>query len=293
VPDFPDIQKVLDTTSKYVNPGMLRNQLSGDSDHNWTDPYQVDSMGRPVKLKLRGLQEKATLPEYSQWQSENPELTAQYRYRHAWDPNNDTLGSQLGEGIASALGDPNNKFKTLARKGPWMAGGALGLGGAALGYGAGSLIEKLQGGGPEWSKLLAALLGAGGAAIGGIAGRNHTKTASFMQLGDPKAELLKMLQKDHSLSFTDRNRLMQALQMLSETQAASLKKLVGTGVGAGVGAMIAKALLGMGLGGQLLGAFVGGMVARSSMKNDGYQKNALGERTRPGYNAFGQPFRRF
>jgi hypothetical protein len=268
-----------------ANPGML------GGDYNWTNPYGIDRRGGPERIKLTGIREKATLPENIDWQRDNPELAAVYAYRNPWEYSQST-GNQIGQSIQSALGDPNNRFKQLARHGALPAGAALGAGGAAVGYGVGSILELLQQGqGPNWSKLLAALLGIGGAGLGAYAGRNHTKQASFM--GDPKRDLVKLLESDLSMSFSDKAQLMLVLQGVQTQQATKILSMLRGAAGAGVGALIAKHLLGMGLGGQILLGLVGGKLGSNFGTGRKFSNNALGERTNPGYNAFGQPFRKF
>lgn len=268
-----------------ANPGSL------SKEHNWVNPYGYDMHGRPQRLKLTGLPAKATLPEHAEWQRDNPELSAVYAYRNPWEYSQST-GHSIGKSIQSALGDPNNRFKRLARHGALPAGAALGAGGAALGYGAGSLLELLQGGrGVNWSKILAILLGLGGAGLGAYAGRNHTKQASFM--GNPKQDLIRMLESDSSMSFSDKAQLMLVLQGLQVSQASQILRMLKGAAGAGVGALIAKHLLGFGLGGQILLGIIGGRVGSGMGQSNRFSHNALGERTRPGYNAFGQPFRKY
>ena len=143
-----------------------------------------------------------------------------------------------------------------------------------------------QGGeGPAWSKMLAAALGVGGAGLGAYTGRNYTKQAS---MGGSGSQIATMLSGDPSLSFSDKADLLRSINLLNMMQQQQLASVLRTAGGAGVGALIAKFLLKMGAGGQVAGALIGGSMGRGY--SNGFLRNKRGERTRPGYNVYGQPF---
>ena len=261
-------------------------------DGNWELQDTRGPGGTPIRLKLTGDQAKASLPEHSAWQEANPEATILNRYRYPEHYTNST-GYQAGNRLREALtGD--NWWRRQISQGGLRGGIAGGLGGLALG----GTIGLLAGGGHiahgyltgnetddvkpgKWARNLALLLGAGGLAAGLYAGHNMSKQASA-------SEIIQIIQQAPGLSFQERARLIQAVNTLAPQDQSQLARMLAMSGGAGVGALVTRFLAGKGKRGILMGAVLGGVVARNLM--DTRPVNAFGQRTQTGKNIFGQPF---
>lgn len=262
-------------------------------DANWELKDTRGPGGTPVRLKLTGDQALATLPEHSEWQAANPEKTILNRYRYPEHPDNNT-GYQLGKSVARLLGG-DNWWKRQTAAGRLRGGLAGGLGGLALGgslgllagggmlahrYATGNDTEGVEPG--KWARNLALLLGAGGLAAGVYAGHQHMKKQSSVQ------DIIQVIQQAPGLSFQERARLIQAVSTLDPQDLSQLERMLAMAGGAGVGALITRFLAGKGKRGILLGAVLGGVVARNLM--DPRPVNAFGQRTQTGRTFSGVPF---
>ena len=236
----------------------------------------TDSLGNNLRIGLSGLSAKANAPGELAWQMENPALTAEYTVRSNHDPVR-AWGRGTGEAIAEGLSDPDGAYRKLLGKGPWISAAALGLGGAAIGGLGGLAMEKAQGQGLPWGKILALLAGGSMAGLGALASRGHTKEASSLSV------LENALRADPELGTGERLSLLRALRSASPDTLETLVAIVRGAGRAGIGALIAKYLLRMGPRGQLLAAAAGAMYGTSRPSG----RNALGERATPGRNAFG------
>lgn len=252
-------------------------------------PGSYDALGNPRPVTLTGLAAKATAPEFEDWQRENPAMTAYHRRRDAYDPR-DSWQYMAGAGIANRMGDPNNRWRRTMRRGPLAGGTAVALSAGALSLGTLWLLNRL--GVIPSSMVKPVTLGAAalGAAIGGFSGSRHRneKQASMA----PRDDILAMLRQDTRTSFGEKARLQRGVMSLSQQELSRLRTMIGTAGGASVGAIIARFLLGAGRGGMLVGALVGGSVGRAIFRSNEFNKNVAGQRTRPGKNVFGSPFRR-
>lgn len=138
---------------------------------------------------------------------------------------------------------------------------------------------------PMWKDML---VGGGiGAGIGGIIGHRaayeqaepnkpfgegyypfgelNTKKGSVINGSDILSTLDNKLMMDYSLSFAQRNALINYLHGLPMYVIQSeFGNLLSTGVGAGIGALIAKKLLGLGMGGTIIASILGGMIGSNA-----------------------------
>jgi hypothetical protein len=241
-----------------------------------------NAMGEPIKLT--GNTALATLDPETR--SKRPLFAATHEYQE-FDPR-DNLGQQLGRGLHNALTSPNFISKTLD-KGPLVGGlsGALGVG--ALGYGAGWLMNK--GDDPEAKKkrrrwgMLAAL--AGGAA-GAYSGHWRTKESSWRMStsGDHRQQVMDAISAAPGLSFQQRSQFMMGVSKLPDSQVNRLAELIPTVTGIGVGALVAKFLMGAGLGGIVLGGMLGGVIGHA-LGSTPTPKDGLGRPSLNNHDMFG------
>jgi len=252
-------------------------------EHNWTSSHQLDSMGRPLKLNLTGTTALASLPENSEWQRQNPDLTILRRYR---GPATQGTGSyQLGESIRDAVTSPSNMWRRNMQGGPLrgtlVGGGVGGLMGGALG----AILGLIRGSAMTGLSRGALVGGAAGGLLGGVAGNNLSKQAST---GSAREAVVDALRRAPGLSFAEKSRLQQGVGRLSESDAQTLIRLLQTAGGGAIGALIARFLMDKGLAGTLVGAITGGVIGRALTRPG--QTNAFGQRVQTGLNAYGQHF---
>ena len=82
--------------------------------------------------------------------------------------------------------------------------------------------------------------------------------------------------------------MIQAVNTLSPQDQSQLERMLAMAGGVGVGALITRFLAGKGKRGILMGAVVGGVVARNLL--DPRPVNAFGQRTQTGRTVSGRPF---
>ncbi len=246
--------------------------------HNWQHSFSLAPGARPDRVRLTGNVARASLPEHSDWQANNPGLTSLYQHR---GPNSFGTGNyELGENLRGLLASENwwqRNAQTGIGPAALRGAGAGALGGSVLGL----LIGLLRGRGGQGARTGAITGGLLGAGLAGYAGYNFSKHASADQ-----STIRQMLSADPTISFSDKARLQQGLDGLSSADLRRLAQLLRSAGGAGVGALIAKFLLGRGKGGILAGAIIGGLVGHRSGRPG--KTNAFGQRVNPGHNVLGQ-----
>ena len=88
-------------------------------------------------------------------------------------------------------------------------------------------------------------------------------SSSFRDTLDEADQIIAIIRKASGLSSTEKSKMMQAVDSLSNSDIVKLKQLVGASSGAAAGAIIARFLLNRGLIGTLVGALAGGVVGGS------------------------------
>lgn len=252
-------------------------------------PNYTTADGTPIRLE--GRQAAATLdPVY---QRANPAGAALYRYREAM-PENSTA-YKVGEGVRSwAEGAYRNPSAGgfLGTKGPVSGALAMGIPAALLGLGAGYVADKITGRKePFWSTRAALGAGAAGAGLGAYTGHWRNKQAAFWKSDafpepDPQEMVLKALNSAQGLSFQQKNVFAQGIQHMSDSDAKRLLQAIMASGGFGIGAIIAKFLMGAGLGGTIMGGIAGGLVGNALAPRP--QTDALGRRSLGNYDLFGR-----
>ena len=150
-------------------------------------------------------------------------------------------------------------------------------GGALLGAGIGALLNFLRNrvsgeeGGYDSAAGLGALAGAGMGAYGHWNRANLQKQAFSLGGVDP----LQAIQNDHSLSWSERQALVSAVQKLNSSDIQQLKRLLATAMGAGVGAIIMRFVASKGLMSTALGAILGGVIGNNMVSSP--KRNSLNQ----------------
>lgn len=248
---------------------------------------RYDALGNRQESSLRGLAAKATDPQFANWRAENPALAAYHRRRDSFD-HRDSWQHMLGSGVANRLGNPDNSWKSLMRRGPLVGGLAAGLGAGAITLGGLWALNRL-GITPDGATRPGALgAAAAGAALGGFSGSRHRreKMASL----NTRQDILDALRRDTRTSFEEKARLQRGIMSLSNAELSRLSRIISMAGVASVGALVAKFLMNAGKGGMLMGALAGGAVGNALSQRNNFTRNAAGQRTRPGLNVFGNSF---
>jgi hypothetical protein len=124
----------------------------------------------------------------------------------------------------------------------------------------------------DWKYWLSTL---GGAAAGGALGK-HLSTSMMGKASawrspdmnmrgaqDATQSVLSMLRSAPGLSFNQRSQLMAGVGQLDPSSANQLQNILSTGGGAAVGAIVARFLMGKGLGATVVGAMLGGVIGNA------------------------------
>ena len=255
-------------------------------------PGNYDALGRMNKFELKGLPAMATDTSRSQWQKDNPALTAYHKRRDAFDYR-DSWQARAGSGILNSLGDPSNKWNNTMNRGPLVGALATGVGAGALSAGTLWLLSKLGVVPPSYVARGGIGAAVAGTALGGYSGHKHRQyqaKQAFYSGASAQQQILSALSRDQTLPFHERSRLQQAVMILSDAEAQKLQRLIGTVGGSAIGALVAKYLVHAGLGGTIIGAVMGGAIGSAFSGRNNMSRNAVGQRTRAGYNVFGNTF---
>lgn len=205
-------------------------------------------------------EQRTTLAQAPQFQQKMPAHAATWLSDASGEqPLRTSLPYRIGRGVHSALTGPTSQAIQHGVAFPFshgrfpgaLAGGAMG---GVLGYGAGTLAEKLTDR-PGIRKLVTALGMLGGAGLGYYSGKMRDKSAS----ADADDYILESIQYDSSLTPTRRAQLTSAVLQLSDSAKEKLKQLLMLAGGATAGAVIAKFL-----GGGLMATGVGVVVGAAA-----------------------------
>jgi hypothetical protein len=152
--------------------------------------------------------------------------------------------------------------------------GLIGMGGLGLmGYGGSKLFNWLSG--KRGRKVSPTRAGGLTGLIGLLTGvglnryAESQKTASFDKTAfmnsmlDPSYEIKAQLARDYTLSFNEKEELAKKVDNLDPQEASQLANILSSAGGAAIGMIIAKFLLKLGFGGQILMAVAGGHIGRS------------------------------
>lgn len=215
-------------------------------------------------------------------------------YRHPLQPQANpayAIGHRLGPKMLSGVSGASDFL--------WGHGyGQSGLAGAATGSVLSLLANALlrAQGRSEMPYWQAALLGAGAGGLAGLGGSYHRQYYQnkfpklTTQLGprpvmekpaawrspdmDERAaqasiqSVLSMVRSAPGLSFNQRAQLMSGVGSLDANSARELQRLLMTSGGAAIGAIVARFLMGKGLGSTVLGAMLGGFMGNALFGNN-------------------------
>lgn len=214
------------------------------------------------------------------------------------------VGYQVGTHLPDVVGDR----KLLRPLGSYLNNlgtnsGAAALGGAAIGGVAGMGYGMLTGRKPLNSALAGAAIGGAGSL--GLSkfweyklreqATNRAKERHLMfakksfyaenDQADPMQFVQARLFADQGMTSSQKSMIMQLLPSLQPDQASQLAQMLRGAGGAGVGYAIARFLLNLGVGGQVLSSIVGGL---AGMRFGGLPTNSFGNRVNTQFDPFGQ-----
>ena len=194
-----------------------------------------------------------------------------------------SLGTRARESIQGGI-EPDF-VKSLIGKSPLRGALTYGVTGAAIGGAAGALKDKLTGtsGTAPMLALILGLLGSAGGAYSGFA-----KQAYRLPGGDPRDDLVRLVQSSFEASGNTKSTLIHGIQLLSGAQAAKLGQVVMTAGVGGAMTLIAKYLFGLGLIPSLMMGLGG--VGLVNTFGGGGRTDALGQRSHVGSDIFGNPY---
>lgn len=175
-----------------------------------------------------------------------------------------------------------------------------GLTGAAIGGAIGAGSGLLGGGNVGGRAATGAAMGGSAMLLLSLLARNRMNNTSFYQrplstppgrvkasfyMGGSDSDVQSKVMGDNSLDPVDKTTLLHFVKQLAPDRKAELQHLIGTVSGAGVGLVIARFLLGLGIGGTALLSLVGAGVGRVM---SGGSRNAFGRSVDTKRDLFGQ-----
>jgi hypothetical protein len=180
--------------------------------------------------------------------------------------------------------------------------GASALAGAGIGGALGAGASLLNGGNVGRGTAVGAGMGATGMLLLSLFAQNRLKNTRWSQAPlppqpgrvkeafyavQPEAtqDIQSKVMQDGALAYMDKTTLLQYVNQLSVDQKMNLSRLIGPAAGAGIGAVIARYLLGLGIGGTALLALTGAAVGRQFSGTH----NAYGQSVDTRHDMFGQP----
>jgi hypothetical protein len=219
------------------------------------------------------------------YQQANPYSAARDSYDR-FDANKNSWGTKIGDMVRPQFGNMLRGFDTTMDSGyakPIALGAGVGLiGGALLNqylkskqYSNNSLAayagNKAEEGGNWKAGLLGALVG------GGALAYNHYQRNQMTKSGSAY-DLIRDIERNGSLSITEKQALIAGVRRLSNSEANSLSRGVSGLIGAALGAAVGRFLSAKGLLMPLAGAIIGGVVGYNSNQS---KVNAFGQYVRP------------
>lgn len=235
-----------------------------------------------TRIRLEGEQALATLDPA--WQQANPARAALSRYREGAPEN--SIGYQVGKSIRGLAGGLGQGPRPAADSSPSLGAmaGAFkgGIPAALLGLVGGYAADKMSGREDSyWAPRAAAGLGVLGAGLGAYTGYERNKQASYWK-GDEESstpQIVNIINSAPGITGDQRFNLIQGVNRLSDSDSKRLLQILFASGGFGIGAMIAKFLMGAGVGGTILGGVLGGAIGNAFAPRppkDAFGRNSLG-----------------